>query len=82
VPNLTAWGESNDQFVLDQIGQNGNISVDPEFCGVLGSANLYLQSDSPCAAENHDDEPIGAMPVGCGVSSTEETSFSKLKSLY
>lgn len=52
----------------DQTGINGNISVDPQFCDANAS-NYYLQSNSPCAPENHPDGYacglIGAFPVNC-----------------
>lgn len=72
--------------IAGQAGSEGNISVDPEFCGVLGSGDDYLQSDSPCAPGNHpngeDCGLIGALPVTCGPVSTEATSWSQVKTLY
>jgi hypothetical protein len=69
----------------DQTGMNGNISADPLFCGIVGSGNFYLQSDSPCAEAN---VPIlcggvrmGAFSVNCSVS-VEEKSWGTIKSLY
>lgn len=67
----------------DQLGVNGNFSEDPQFCGVSGSGNYYLQSDSPCApANNGCSAQIGAFPVGCEAVSTEDTSISTIKSLF
>ncbi len=67
----------------DQLGLDGNISADPQFCGVAGSANYYLQSDSPCApANNSCGELIGALPVGCEAVATKASSISAIKSLY
>lgn len=67
-------------------GVNGNFSADPQFCGIPGSANLYLQIDSPCAPGNHpsgdDCGLIGAYPVNCGNTSAQAASWSKVKSLY
>lgn len=64
----------------------GNFSADPEFCGVAGSGNFDLQSDSPCAPGNHPKDAacglIGARPVGCGTSSVESTSWGVIKSLF
>jgi len=75
-------------FSPDPTGTNGNISLDPQFCGVDPSAsgNFYLQSDSPCAPGNQPDGyicgVIGKYDVGCGSISTEETSWGKIKDMY
>lgn len=67
-------------------GIMGNFSMNPAFCGLPGSGNYYLQSDSPCAPGNHpygiDCGVIGALPVGCGDSPAKKASWGKLKSLY
>lgn len=80
------WGNDGGEWSgdqPDQTGINGNISEDPQFCGIPGSGNYYLQSDSPCAPANNECEvQIGAMPVGCGITATEDSSFSEIKSLY
>ncbi len=65
---------------------DGNFSMDPQFCGIAGSGNSYLQSDSPCAPGNHPVgaacDLIGALPVGCEATATEAVSWSRMKSLY
>jgi hypothetical protein len=70
----------------DQTGINGNISVDPQFCGIPGSGNYYLQSNSPCAPGHHPDGTacgqIGAFGVACGSVATKETTWGGLKALY
>ncbi len=70
----------------DQTGINGNISVDPQFCGVKYSGNYYLQSDSPCAPGNHpsgdDCGLIGAFPVNCGEVDVQTKTWGTIKSLY
>jgi hypothetical protein len=70
----------------DQTGLNGNFSGDPEFCGIDGSGNYYLQSDSPCAPGNHPDAYecglIGALPVNCKDSPVEEKTWGHIKTLY
>ncbi len=69
--------------IAAQEGVNGNFSADPEFCGVNSSGNYFLQGDSPCApANNGCGLVIGANSVDCGFIATEETSFSKIKSMY
>ena len=67
--------------IADQLGVNGNICEDPEFCGTDGSGeNLLLQSDSPCL--DCDGEPMGAYGQGCDESAAEPTNWSLLKALY
>jgi hypothetical protein len=70
----------------DQTGINGNISADPEFCGIWDSMNYRLQSDSPCAPGNHPDGydcgQIGAEDVGCATTPTKNTSWGALKAFY
>jgi hypothetical protein len=65
---------------------DGNFSADPQFCGVPGSGYTFLQSDSPCAPGNHPAGDscglIGACEVGCGVVSTEPSSWGTLKDRY
>ena len=69
-------------------GTNGNIAVDPQFCGVdpKVSGNYLLQSDSPCAPGNHPDAYpcglIGASPVGCQEVSVEKSSWGAIKAIY
>jgi parallel beta-helix repeat protein len=67
-------------------GQDGNFSLDPEFCGVPGSGNFYLQTDSPCAPGNHPDGIdcglIGAFDVNCGLVPVEKTTWGGIKSLF
>jgi hypothetical protein len=70
----------------DQTGINGNISVDPEFCGIIDSGNYYLQSDSPCAPGNHPDSLncglIGAFDVNCGTVSLDEATWGIIKHIF
>lgn len=82
------WNNTSGNYlgtITDQTGINGNISLDPLFCGIPRSGNFYLQSDSPCAASNVPEFcngiRMGAYPVYCDVG-TEETSWGKIKSLY
>jgi hypothetical protein len=60
--------------------------ADPQFCGISGSGNFYLQSDSPCAPGNHPDGSdcgiIGALPVLCGSVKTETRTWGSVKALY
>ncbi len=70
----------------DLTGLDGNISLDPEFCGLYDSGYYYLQEDSPCASGNHPDMEscglIGAFDVKCGLVSVEDTSFGRIKALF
>ncbi|MBI4739015.1 right-handed parallel beta-helix repeat-containing protein, partial [Candidatus Woesearchaeota archaeon] len=74
------------QGCADQTGSNGNIAVDPEFCGIDDSGNYFLQSDSPCAPGNHPDGYdcglIGAFEVLCGKVEVLQKSWGSIKSLY
>jgi hypothetical protein len=87
--------ECNDMFDVnhpvdgqcsDPTGMNGNIAVDPQFCGVADSGNYYLQADSPCAPGNHPDgtacDVIGAFGVGCGAVPVKTATWGAVKSLY
>ena len=69
----------------DQTGINGNICLDPLFCGVPGSGNFYLQADSPCAAANVPElcnaNKIGCYPVNCSVD-TKENSWGEIKKIF
>lgn len=82
------WGNETNYQMTDPTGSNGNISMDPQFCGVdpVASGNFYIQSDSPCAPGNHPDGYscglIGRFPVGCGTTSTKERSWGEIKSLF
>jgi hypothetical protein len=53
--------------IADQLGQDGNLSAAPLFCGIA-DGNLHLDAASPCAASNNPNFAlIGALPVGCQV---------------
>jgi hypothetical protein len=68
--------------ITPYIGEGGNISADPQFCG-YSTGNLELQSDSPCAPEQSGGcGLIGALPVGCGPVSVSAASWGRIKALY
>jgi hypothetical protein len=57
--------------------------VDPQFCGLAGSGNYYLQADSPCAPGHIGYcGLIGPLPVGCGSVATEEKTWGAIKAIY
>lgn len=68
------------------INGGGNFSLDPEFCGVDGSGNYFLQSDSPCAPGNtpaaEDCGLVGRYTVNCGTTAVKEKSWGAFKGLY
>ncbi len=65
------------------LGTDGNISEDPQYCGMLGTGNLKLQSDSPGLPGNNDcGQQLGAFGQGCGNSAALSTSWSRLKTIY
>ena len=82
------YGNLPDDFVFmaDPTGTDGNISEDPLFCPDSGPREYPLREDSPCAPGNHPDGDdcglIGAFPVGCGTTATEDTNWSRIKRLF
>jgi hypothetical protein len=67
--------------VASQLGQNGNICADPQFCAPGG--DVYdINEFSPCAPGQSGCGLIGAVGVGCSWSSAEATSWGELKALF
>ena len=67
------WGGS----LADYLGQDGNLALDPQFCGIIGSSNYLLQSDSPCLpANNTCGMLIGAFGQGCEETPVALASFT------
>jgi hypothetical protein len=70
----------------DMTGTGGNISLDPEFCGLAGTGNYFLQSDSPCAPGNHpqgiDCGQIGAYSINCNSVPVADKSWGVIKRLF
>lgn len=68
------------------IDGGGNFSQDPEFCGIDGSGNYYLQADSPCAPGKTPTPKqcgqIGAFPVSCGTTAAQRKTWGAIKNLY
>ncbi len=69
--------------IAGQLGMDGNISLDPQFCEVdpLGHVSWVLQSDSPCAP-TQAGELIGAWPVGCDDTPARRASWGGIKALF
>ena len=66
--------------IASQLGQNGNIAADPQFCA--RPADLRLCVDSPCAPEQSACGLIGALGVGCavcGATAVEPTTWGRIK---
>lgn len=60
-----------------------NLFVDPEFCGVIGSEDFTLQSDSPCALGNNAcGVQVGVLGVACSVTDAQPTTWGRLKARY
>jgi FlgD Ig-like domain len=60
--------------IAEQYGIDGNISLDPLFCGLTGQ-DLHLQDTSPCSPyspPNSECALIGALPVGCSFSAIDD----------
>ncbi|MBM4118417.1 hypothetical protein FJ251_11910 [bacterium] len=66
----------------DLTGSDGNISLDPQFCG--GGGRPYeLRWDSPCAEPNNGcGLLIGAYAVGCADSGVADTHWGAVKARY
>jgi len=78
------WGNAGgdwDGAIAGQLGQDGNIEEDPQFCGAA-AGDYTLQSDSPCAAAQSVCGAMGAFPVLCGADATPYRTWSAIKSLY
>lgn len=74
---------NNYSYLPDPTGQDGNISVDPAFCGRAGAGAYTIASSSPCApANNKCGILIGAGAVGCEGTAVEPTSWGHIKSLF
>ena len=71
---------------IDASAANFNFSLDPEFCGISGSGNYFLQSTSPCLGVNNPFGPlpfdIGPLSVGCGTVRVEQRTWGSVKALY
>lgn len=71
---------------IDTSATNFNFSLDPQFCGIPGSGNYFLQSTSPCLGANNPFGPlpfdIGPLGVGCGTVRVEERTWGGVKALY
>lgn len=76
----------NDVLQLEDIAppwRFANFSLDPQFCA---ADNFHIAAGSPCAPGNTplngDCGLIGALPVGCNPTATEETTWGRVKALY
>jgi predicted outer membrane repeat protein len=70
--------------IADQLGVDGNISLDPLFCDAE-SEDLTLRQDSPCAPftpPNPQCDLIGAWPVACYPTPVLDLSWGKLKTRF
>ncbi len=68
--------------LAEQLGQGGNIGVDPRFCGDADDGDVNLRSDSPCLAAQSGCGDMGALLVGCSSRRTDGESWSRVKSFY
>jgi hypothetical protein len=67
------------------LSMNFNFSLDPQFCGLPGSGNYFLQSSSPCLSENNPyglPFLVGPLGVGCGAVRLEQRTWGSIKALY
>jgi hypothetical protein len=68
--------------IADQLGSDGNIEQDPQFCSANPDTdwNWHIQTDSPCATAVCG--MMGAWPVGCGASPVERCTWGALKASF
>ena len=76
-------GDEWPSWVVDR---GGNFTADPFFCGLPGSGDYTLRSDSPCLPGNHPEgtacDIIGALDLGCSGVPVESTTWGRFKKLY
>jgi len=60
---------------------DGNLSLDPEFCGDASDGDVYLSAASPCVSPP-DCGRMGALGVACGGRGVARINFSSIKRLY
>ena len=64
--------------IEDQLGVNGNTSLDPMFCDTA-NGDFTIKDISPCAPENNScGTLIGALGIGCTNEIPEITSPSEI----
>jgi len=70
--------------LADQLGVNGNLSADPQFCSEAPheDGNWGLQSDSPCADAASGCGRIGAWGVRCDLVPARTLSWGALKAAF
>ncbi len=72
-------------FPAGTVDSGGNFSLDPQFCGTVGSGQMQIAYDSPCAPGYHPDGDscglIGALPIDCGNAPVETTTWGRIKML-
>lgn len=69
--------------VLCGVDSGDNGATDPQFCGVLGTGNYFLQSDSPCLPFSSPcSQLVGAIGVGCATVDTENSTWGLIKALF
>jgi hypothetical protein len=69
--------------IADQLGNDGNINLNPRYCGELGTGVLTIEEGSPCAPDGNDCGLfIGALDVDCEGTATAAMTWSSLKQLY
>jgi hypothetical protein len=79
------YGNNGGDTLPPHTGFN-NFSLNPQFCGILGSHYYHLQSDSPCAPGNHPEEfpcgLIGSSPVSCDFVPVRQATWGEIKAIY
>ncbi len=77
------WGGRYRAQMLCGVDLGNNVASDPDFCGIPGSSNYFLQSDSPCApAQSACVVLIGAWDVNCGSVATHQRTWGGMKAMF
>ncbi|HXV14392.1 MAG TPA: hypothetical protein VEC56_09325 [Candidatus Krumholzibacteria bacterium] len=76
------WGNVGGDAICAVDG-GSNISVDPLFCGIPGSGNVYIQQTSQCTATfSPCGQAIGALGILCTTTKTQSVTWGTIKALY
>jgi hypothetical protein len=76
-----SWDNDGPDYLLSNNSGQGNISLDPLFCDP-SSGDYSINASSPCAPGASACGLIGALDATCGVTSTLQTTWGRLKSIY
>ncbi len=87
VETCVFWKNAGGDSIPEGGTDSGNNHIiDPQFCGLPGSGNWYLQADSPCLWLNASDgifcSHIGAYRAECGTVGTRKSSWGEIRKRF